>query len=79
MDATAQPLDIADLASARFLTTSGEGRRIRMAARVTVRELAEHVGVTKATIRRWESGEMVPRGQHAVAYLAALRRIGARL
>jgi len=73
------PLDIADLAAARFLATSGEGRRIRLAARVSLRELAAEVGVTKASARRWETGAMVPRGAHAIAYIAALRRIGARL
>lgn len=74
-----EPLDIADLAAARFLATSGEGRRIRLAARITVRELARQIGVSKLTVRRWESGAMVPRADHAVAYLAALRQIGARL
>jgi DNA-binding transcriptional regulator YiaG len=50
-----------------------------MAARVTLSELAHAVGVTKATVRRWECGDMIPRGQHAAAYISALRRIGARL
>jgi DNA-binding transcriptional regulator YiaG len=71
-------LDIADLAAARFLASSGEGRRIRVAARVSLSELAGEIGVTKASLRRWESGLMVPRGRHAAAYLTALRRIGAR-
>jgi DNA-binding transcriptional regulator YiaG len=79
MTTKAAPLDIAELAAARFMSTSGEGKRIRLAARLSLSELAAAVGVTKASVCRWESGDMIPRGAHAAAYLAALRRIGGRL
>lgn len=51
-------------------------RRIREAAGVSLRQAASVVGVSPATLMRWESGENRPRLKHATAYrqlLDALR------
>lgn len=50
------------------------GRRLaeaRVAADLTPRELADHLGVKQSTIARWESGERSPRGQR-VSKLAGI-------
>ena len=50
------------------------GRRLaeaRLAADLTPRELADHLGVKESTIAKWESGERSPRGQR-VSKLAGI-------
>lgn len=44
------------------------GRRVREAAGLSVAELAEAVGVDPGTVRRWETGERLPRREEAVRY-----------
>lgn len=61
-----------NLEQARHLSTSGNGKRIREQAKLTLKEVAEHIGVDVKTLRRWESGESMPRGDKAIAWVRAL-------
>jgi len=51
---------------------------IRLAADVTVRQVASELGVSPATVTRWEAGRCAPRRRHRRAYaelLAQLRTV----
>lgn len=48
---------------ARRLLSTGEARRLRVAAGVILAEIAEEVGVTETTVARWEGGVRQPRGR----------------
>jgi len=65
--------DVEKISRARSLTASGEGRRKRELASVTMRELASAIGVDAATLSRWETGTTSPRGAAAIRWLDALR------
>jgi transcriptional regulator with XRE-family HTH domain len=57
------------LVQVRAALNSGEARRIREAARLTISEVARAVGVDQSTVWRWENGARVPRsGQQITAY-----------
>ena len=43
-------------------------RRIRRASKATLRDLADHLGVSAMTVLRWEQGRSEPRMRHAIAY-----------
>ncbi|MGW6565962.1 sigma factor-like helix-turn-helix DNA-binding protein [Streptomyces sp. NPDC054975] len=45
-----------------------ERRRLRVARGLTEDQVAEAVGVTRATVRSWESGRTTPRGRKQEAY-----------
>jgi DNA-binding transcriptional regulator YiaG len=67
-----------DLIDARRRARSGEGRRLREAAGLSLRELAAQVGVDAATLDRWERGLARPRRAAALRYqtvLAALAEL----
>ncbi|MEV7991167.1 helix-turn-helix domain-containing protein [Streptomyces sp. NPDC086077] len=49
-----------------------ERRRLREAASLTQAQLAARVGVSKSTVRAWESGRTTPDGQKAEAYAQLL-------
>lgn len=64
------------------LLDSGEARKLRHAARVTLAELAADIGVSETSVSRWESGTRLPRGAVATRYGQVLdrlrRQVGAR-
>lgn len=60
------------VARIRRMLASGEARRQREAAGISQTETSEVVGVTAATVCRWESGERVPSAAHALAYAGLL-------
>jgi DNA-binding transcriptional regulator YiaG len=64
-----------DLARVRWLTATGQARRIRERAHVSRGELARALGLTGPTVSRWEGGQRFPRGATAVAYLRLLDRL----
>lgn len=68
-------MDIQSIAKARRLAASGQGRTIRQAAGVTIRDIAEVIGVDVSTVSRWETGQRQPRGDNAAAYGAVLSRL----
>ncbi|WP_427920448.1 helix-turn-helix domain-containing protein [Streptomyces sp. cg40] len=49
-----------------------ERRRLREAASLTQAQLAERVGVSRATVRAWETGRTSPRGRKRDAYAQLL-------
>jgi transcriptional regulator with XRE-family HTH domain len=68
---------VAYLAEIRRRAANGEARAARIAADITLAEIAEVVGVDRSTICRWENGQRVPRGPAALVYgrtLALLER-----
>lgn len=62
----------AQLAHVRALADSGAARGIRVAARLSLTEMATQVGVSVSTIYRWEQGQRRPRGRPAIRYGALL-------
>ncbi len=68
------------LVDARRHAASGTGRAIRVAAELSMDQLAEAIGVTKPTIWRWEQRKHRPRGAAAIRWarlLADLSRTSA--
>ncbi len=59
-------------AEVRALCASGEARRIREAAGVSLRMLAGAVGVDHKAVQRWEVGTSAPATAYVLAYGAAL-------
>ncbi|MBT2444193.1 helix-turn-helix transcriptional regulator, partial [Streptomyces sp. ISL-36] len=59
-------------ASAVSLPTPKERRRLREAKALTEEQVAEAVGVTRATVRSWETGRTEPRGRKREAYAKVL-------
>ncbi|MFE7774187.1 sigma factor-like helix-turn-helix DNA-binding protein [Streptomyces sp. NPDC057445] len=59
-------------ASADGLPSPKERRRLREAKSLTEDQLAEAVGVTRATIKSWETGRTDPRGRKRDAYAKLL-------
>jgi DNA-binding transcriptional regulator YiaG len=66
------------LASARWAGRSGEGRRIRTAAGLSIGEVARRVGVDESTVSRWERGLCWPSGPRANAYIRLLAAVDRR-
>lgn len=63
--AQAQALRLADV---RTALTSGEAERLRVAAQLSIGEVARACGVDQSTVWRWERGIRKPRGEAALAY-----------
>jgi len=63
------------LVEARSLLASGEARRVRLAAGLSLEKMAVQVGVSVSAIYRWERGDRVPRGRAATEYAALLLRL----
>lgn len=72
MDTLNEALRVARLR--RDLPVTETRRRLREKAGVSQQALAASVGVTSASISRWESGERTPRGVRLIRYVSALRR-----
>ncbi len=67
-------LEIVTTVRARRLT-HGQGRRLRLAADLSVAELAEVLHVDPGTLSRWERGLVRPRGEAASRWLQACEEI----
>jgi DNA-binding transcriptional regulator YiaG len=65
--------DLLDLAG---LIRSGDTRKIRESAGITAETIAADLGVSAATVARWETGAFPPSRRHALAWLVLLRQIG---
>jgi transcriptional regulator with XRE-family HTH domain len=57
--------DLVALGRARRLVDTGQLRRVRHEAALTQSELAEVVGVSVASVCRWELGDVLLRSPHA--------------
>lgn len=66
------------LAEIRAMAVDGRARAIRMAARVSLTEVAESAGVAPATVARWEAGDRRPRGEPALRYRQVLYELAKR-
>ncbi|WP_306329466.1 sigma factor-like helix-turn-helix DNA-binding protein [Streptomyces venezuelae] len=62
----------ADSASSVTLPTPKERRRLRKALALSEEQVAGAMGVTKATVRSWETGRSAPRGRKREAYAKLL-------
>ncbi len=74
--------DLQKLSALRALLRSGAAGSIRVAAGLSLSEVAEPLGTSKTTVLRWERRERVPRGELALAYwrlLQALMSEGSRV
>ncbi len=67
------------IVEARRLAETGRAREIRLAGRLSTRELAKAVGVDPKTITRWEEGKTKPKGDQAVRWVEGLRAVEAGL
>ena len=56
----------------RSLPLPEERRRLREESGLSAREIGLAIGVTGATVARWETGERMPRGSHLDNYLDVL-------
>jgi transcriptional regulator with XRE-family HTH domain len=63
------------VAEARAAAASGEARRLRIAAKLTQREVGSACGVSATTVAMWETGQRVPSGVPALEYGRALRQL----
>jgi transcriptional regulator with XRE-family HTH domain len=57
------------LVTARRLASTGVGRELRLRASLSVRDVADCIGVDAATLSRWERGECRPRREAAVRWV----------
>jgi transcriptional regulator with XRE-family HTH domain len=61
------------VAQARHLCASGKALELRLSAGLSIREVAEAIGVSPTAVWRWERGERAPRGAAAAAWAQLLR------
>ncbi|GKQ37376.1 hypothetical protein ALMP_39140 [Streptomyces sp. A012304] len=73
--AQAQALRLADLRSA---LSTGEAEQLRVAAQLSIGEVAQACGVDQSTVWRWERGTRKPRGEAALAYADLLESLRQR-
>lgn len=66
------------LTRVRALLASGEAKRRRVDAGLSLRELADACGVDATTVWRWEEGRRIPRGHHAQDYARVLDLLAPR-
>lgn len=57
---------------------TGEARRLRTSARLSMNALASALDVTPAAIMRWEIGRSLPSGANALRYARMLQKLAAR-
>ena len=72
---TETPIDLAAVARCRSLASSGAARSIRLAAGVSLAEVARQLEVSPSTIHRWETGLRSPRAAAAERYGRLLRQL----
>lgn len=68
-----------ELAWVRGACKSGEARRIRTEAGVTLAEVAAEAGVSEGLVSKWERQERSPRTDVALVYAGILRRLARRI
>jgi DNA-binding transcriptional regulator YiaG len=67
-----------EVAEVRALLASGEARRMREQARVSLAEMARHVGCAHSSVLRWEEGRRVPSEDNTLRYGRLLNLLGRR-
>lgn len=71
----AQVLRIVEL---RTAVSTGEARRLRVAAQLSIGEVARSCGVDQSTVWRWEKGVRRPRGSGALEYAELIAELRER-
>jgi DNA-binding transcriptional regulator YiaG len=66
--------DTLQLARVRGLLADGDGRRIRLRARLTLADVGGACGVSPSAVHRWENGS-TPRTAPALRYSALLQKL----
>lgn len=64
------------IARARRQAQTGEGRRRRLAGGLALQHVADAIGVSVATVWRWENSKSVPCGDAAVRWVELLDELG---
>jgi DNA-binding transcriptional regulator YiaG len=64
-----------EIVEARDMARSGAGRRIRIAAGVSHREVARVIGASASSVYRWETGDRVPRSPAGLRWAAEMKRL----
>jgi DNA-binding transcriptional regulator YiaG len=70
-----QPQELGRIAWVRSLAKSGAAKSIRVAAGVSIPEVARSVPCSVSTLWRWEAGERVPSTDLAPRYAAVLETL----
>jgi transcriptional regulator with XRE-family HTH domain len=58
---------------------SGEARRMREEAGLSIRELASLAKLPQASLQRWEAGGSSPRAEACVAWAKAMEQLGLKV
>ncbi len=66
------------LADARSYARSGHGRDVRVSAGLSLADVAGAIGVSTATVHRWETGKYRPAGAAALAWGRLIDALAAR-
>ena len=66
------------LAEARAYARNGHGRDVRVAVGLSLADVAGAVGVSAATVYRWETGKYRPAGTAALAWVRLIDALAAR-
>lgn len=74
-EAQAGEPSLAELVRASRLPDLAERKRIRKAAGVSLRRMADEIGVTEAAAHHWENGTHAPSMENAVKYRALLEEL----
>lgn len=61
-------VQILRLVQVRAAIRSGEARRLRQGAKLSLAEVGAACGADQSTVWRWEMGKRLPRGELALAY-----------
>jgi DNA-binding transcriptional regulator YiaG len=77
MAMTANTSRVLKLARARRLSTTGEARQVRLAQGLSLRDVAEAVGVGVTTLWRWEQARNSPHGEAALRWVDLLDQLSA--
>lgn len=70
-----QMSEIMLLVEAHKKARSGDAKKIRQQAGLTMAQVAAVVGVGESTVSRWEGGSRKPRGEHALKWAALLNEL----
>jgi DNA-binding transcriptional regulator YiaG len=74
-DRVMQMSEIMLLVEAHKKARSGDAKKIRQKAGLTMAQVAAVIGVGESTVSRWEGGSRKPRGEHALKWAALLNEL----
>lgn len=66
---------ITAIAKVRELARAGTAREVRIAACLSIEEVASAIGVAPTTVWRWENGQRRPHGSAALRYGKLLNKL----